>query len=638
MPKKLYQMGTIAGDDPNAFQDKYHFPPHGDADSTLKKIWVAKVRADGGRIDTNNLKSLWEQHKTANPNYKAIMLAYRAGKIKEWNEDHGWEGGVAPVEESSSDDEDEDGVDTSLPEFMEGRRKGSELEKILEECPELVGEESLTPKEARAHARRLMASKELADEEIKKKAWAHGARRWAAYRANEARAGGTLRGGRKAVNAASRTQVRTAACSWTNDAKAELTTAVDEEETTPRFAAADQQIWERIASKVNKKVDGATYTWEQCRRQADHLKLLETELPRAHMFHPKLPPHEVDLDGLPEDVPRGRGARDEFMALPMVSLCWLMGFLYNMYIPRPREENRQMVVDALMAAKMCACDPNEHGVELPYLKTPAFTRANHVKRLACINKEKSHIAYSRAMGPASQQRGRHGGPISGSDGSGYRRLATKRVLHKFANDFRPRLGEHPTRRFHPEVIEYYTTCAFSRHDDFDADQDCAICGGFFIDRGGRVFCGYQRSTTTPLNRRASRRRHSPVDYPQASTAGSRRPASSPLARMGRACGATSAGLRCSTSSGGMASTSARSCARPSSWPRSGRRCRRRFSSSRVDDVVGPNVMNYYLCPGPAARAWLVSKARRARDRSTSCSTPRHGARPLAGIVASRAGT
>ena len=49
----------------------------------------------------------------------------------------------------------------------------------------------------------------------------------------------------------------------------------------------------------------------------------------------------------------------------------------------------------------------------------------------------------------------------------------------------------------------------------------------------------------------------------------------------------------------MASTSARSCARPGSWPRSGRRCRRRFSSSRGDDVVGPNVMNYYWCPGPA---------------------------------------
>ena len=46
MPPSTYQKGTIAGDDPTAFDDKYHFPPHGEADSTLKRIWAAKTRAE----------------------------------------------------------------------------------------------------------------------------------------------------------------------------------------------------------------------------------------------------------------------------------------------------------------------------------------------------------------------------------------------------------------------------------------------------------------------------------------------------------------------------------------------------------------------------------------------------------------
>ena len=463
------------------------------------------------------LNQMWEQFKTANPDYKAIMLAYRAEKINEWNEDHGWVNGEPPAEESSSDDEDEDGVNTSLPQFMERRRKQDDLVKILQERPELVGEESLDTTVGRAHAHRLLESTAPDDEEIKKKAWEYGNARWAAYKAKVARAGGTLRDGRSAVNAAQRTRIKAVSADWSGEATAALTAAVDEEATTPTWAAADQLVWERIASTVKAKVDGATCTWEQCRTKANHLGLLKPEVPLAHMYHPKLPPHKVDLDGLPPHVPRGRAARDEFMALSMVSLCWLMGFAYNMYVPVYWETSRkQEVVDALMAAGMCPCDPSDHGVELPYLKTPAFTRARQTTHLQSINRERSHIAYARAMGPASQQRGHGGGPISGSDGAGYARLATKRVLFKFAGDFRPRLGEHPPKKYHSEVIEYYTTCTFSRHDDFDADQDCAICGGLFIDRGGRVFCGYQRSnhytfesesvSTTPLTGRFTRRR------------------------------------------------------------------------------------------------------------------------------------
>ena len=491
MPPSTYKKGTIAGDDPKAFEDKYHFRPDGEADSALKNVWAAKTRAESGSI-AGPLKKAWELYKNANANWKEIVLAYRAEKINEWNADHGWVNGEPPAEESSSDDEDEDGVLTTLPPFAEGIKESYALEKILEECPELVGAESLTPSEARAHARRLAASKAPADEVIKKKAWAHSDARWAAHKAKVARTGGTLRRGRQAVNAAPRTRIKAVNADWPGEATAALTAAVDEEATTPRRVAADEPIWERIASTVNSKIAGVKYTGTQCCSKAYYLGLLEAKLPPPQLYHSELPPHKPNLDGLPKDVPRGRDARDAFMALPMVTLYWLMGFVYNAYIPLPHEKNRKEVVDALVAAEMCACDPSDHGVELPYLKTPAFTRAFSAKQLQRIAADRSNAALERAMGDPSKRRGKHGGPISGSDKAGYARLTMSRLLKMFSLEFAPRLGEHPTKPFYPEVIEYFTTCNYSKHDDFDADQDCAVCGGLFVDLGGRVFCGYQR--------------------------------------------------------------------------------------------------------------------------------------------------
>ncbi len=560
MTRSTYEKGTIAGDDPNAFKDKYKFRPDGESDSGLKLIWEARERdaaeTDPKRRlkgDRGQIKALWEQFKTANADYKAILLAHRALKINEWNADHGWVNGEPPAEELSSD-EDEDGVDASLPQFMERRHKRDDLIHILVEKPALVGEQSLCYSSARPHAERLLRSRELADEEIKKKAWAHGDARWAAYRAKVARTGdGRLRGGGMAVNAAGRTSP-TERAQWTDEAAATLTTLVNAEETTPTKAKAHEPTWERIASTVNSEIAGARYTGTQCRNKAEHLGLLKPELPDPHLYHPDLPPHKPKLDGLPEDVPRGRGARDEFMALPMVSLCWLMGFLYNAYVPQPLEKNRKEVVDALVAAEMCACDPNDHGVELPYLKTPAFTRAFQTKQRQRISADTSNAALERAMGDPSKRRGKYGGPISGSDKAGYARLMMSRLLKMFNLEFAPRLGEHPTKPFYSEVIEYFTTCKYSEHVDFDAKQDCAVCGGLFIDLGGRVFCGYQRSTV-PLNWKASRRRldgtHRSI-YPQVSTATPRRPASSPFERTGRACGATSAGSPSSTRSASSA--------------------------------------------------------------------------------------
>ena len=496
---KRFPKGLIAGDDPQPFIDKYHFRPRGDGDSTLQQIWEAIQRGAKKRVPSKKaeLKAAFQKFKTDNADWKETLLAKRAEKIKEWNQDHGWVNGEPPAEESSSD-EDEDGVLTTLPQFMEhhhygaGARRQHDLTHILVEKPALVGEQSLRPTPARAHAERLLKSREPVDEEIKKKAWEYSAARWAAYRAKVARTGdGRLRGGRMAVCAAGRTSP-TERARWTDEAAATLTTLVNSEETTPTKTKAHEPTWERIASTVNSEIAGARYTGKQCQGKAEYLGLLEAELPPPHLYHLDLPAHKVDLDGLPKDVPRGRDARDTFMALPMVSLCWLMGFVYNAYIPKPVEKNRKEVVDALVAAEMCACDPNDHGVELPYLKTPAFTRAFQTKQLQRINADTSNAALERAMGPPSKRRGLHGGPISGRDQAGYARLTMSRILRQFALEFAPRLGEHPPTRFYSEVLEYFTTCNYSKHDDFDADQDCAVCGGLFIDLGGRVFCGYQR--------------------------------------------------------------------------------------------------------------------------------------------------
>ena len=181
------------------------------------------------------------------------------------------------------------------------------------------------------------------------------------------------------------------------------------------------------------------------------------------------------------------------MALPPATLDFLMGYCYNCYAPRVRfETDREAAVELLVAAEMCACDPNDHGASVPYLKTPAFKRAQKLDQLRRMAADRSNAALERAMGPPSKRRGRHGGPISGSDKAGYGRLTMSRLLKMFSLEFAPRLGEHPPTRFYSEVIEYFTTCKYSEHVDFDAKQDCAVCGGLFIDLGGRVFCGYQR--------------------------------------------------------------------------------------------------------------------------------------------------
>ena len=82
-----YEKGTIAGDDPKAFRDKYHFLPHRETETNLSKIWAAMQREAYKTCPRDYIKrkAAFQQYKDANTNWKDILLAYRADKIRDWN-------------------------------------------------------------------------------------------------------------------------------------------------------------------------------------------------------------------------------------------------------------------------------------------------------------------------------------------------------------------------------------------------------------------------------------------------------------------------------------------------------------------------------------------------------------------------
>ena len=91
--REEYEKGTIAGDDPKAFRDKYRFLPyrflpHG---TNLRNMWAAMQREAHKTCprDYIKLKTAFQQYKDTNTNWKDILLTYRADKIKEWNQDYG---------------------------------------------------------------------------------------------------------------------------------------------------------------------------------------------------------------------------------------------------------------------------------------------------------------------------------------------------------------------------------------------------------------------------------------------------------------------------------------------------------------------------------------------------------------------
>ena len=92
--REEYEKGTIAGDDPKAFRDKYRFLPyrflpHG---TNLRNMWAAMQRevykTCPGNSNYIKLKAAFQQYRDANANWKDVLLAYRADKIKEWNQDY----------------------------------------------------------------------------------------------------------------------------------------------------------------------------------------------------------------------------------------------------------------------------------------------------------------------------------------------------------------------------------------------------------------------------------------------------------------------------------------------------------------------------------------------------------------------
>ena len=84
---------------PKAFRAIYLFPLHGESETDLRNIWAAmqqlrNISATSGRAaykscpsshDYSKLKAVFQQYKEANTNWKDILLAYRAEKIRDWN-------------------------------------------------------------------------------------------------------------------------------------------------------------------------------------------------------------------------------------------------------------------------------------------------------------------------------------------------------------------------------------------------------------------------------------------------------------------------------------------------------------------------------------------------------------------------
>ena len=84
MTVEIYKKGA------NMFRDKYGFHPHGEFETELIRIWTKMERAAHKTCpssrDHTKLKAAFQQYKDANTNWKDILLAYRADKIKEWNQ------------------------------------------------------------------------------------------------------------------------------------------------------------------------------------------------------------------------------------------------------------------------------------------------------------------------------------------------------------------------------------------------------------------------------------------------------------------------------------------------------------------------------------------------------------------------
>ena len=278
---------------------------------------------------------------------------------------------------------------------------------------------------------------------------------------------------------------------WSTEAAAALAELVEEEETTPRWIKADEPTWERIAERLRgAEVAGAEYTWRQCRDKAYNLGLLATGDERLPPFQPYFegarPP--LDLTGLRADIKRGDDARPEFAELTMMALYYLCGFCFNVGVWAIYSSgDKEALINALATAGMPACDPNDFGARVPRVATPAFRRALLASVVSHCAVEQSVNAAERALGTPADARG---GPVTGR--KGYRMLMRRKVLKHWRDTYRPPPGVFPPWSANAEVIANAVTVPYTRHTDFDARQDCCVCGRLFLDCGGRVFCAERR--------------------------------------------------------------------------------------------------------------------------------------------------
>ena len=104
--------------------------------------------------------------------------------------------------------------------------------------------------------------------------------------------------------------------------------------------------------------------------------------------------------------------------------------------------------------------------------------------------EQSVNAAERALGTPADARG---APVTGS--KGYKALMRRKVLKHWRDTYRPPPGVFPPWSANAEVIANAVTVPYTRHTDFDARQDCCVCGRLFLDCGGRVFCAERRRKT-----------------------------------------------------------------------------------------------------------------------------------------------
>ncbi|EGB04964.1 hypothetical protein AURANDRAFT_66812 [Aureococcus anophagefferens] len=209
----------------------------------------------------------------------------------------------------------------------------------------------------------------------------------------------------------------------------------------------------------------------------------------VHMYHPDLPPRQMDLyaKGLDLRVACGEDARVFFAQCTWKALHALLRYVYNVNI-NVLQISRPLMIDALCAAGMCAVDPRKHGAQITQVNTKKFQKQSMIVMLQTMNVARSQRAAERLAGSPSKMRGIGGRAPARTVGASYNVLSRKKAHHLFKRQFRPSADEMPSAKYTPEVVEWYTYTPYWPHDKFDSKLDCYCCARLYQDTGGMVFC------------------------------------------------------------------------------------------------------------------------------------------------------